>query len=223
MQQTTNKAANKATNWGRALANASFRGRLIIGVAMLAGILMFFPHFFAFIEARKGVVLNDVLLRHIGPVDMSIPIFIVMWSTTLLFICRCFTNPRIFINALYCLCFLSLARMLSIYLTPLDPPATIIAIKDPLTSLTYGGRNVFITKDLFFSGHTSNMLMLALCFEKQTDRWVGYAAAILVGAMVLFQHAHYTIDVGAAFIFTGFIVILGKRAASSQACSQLNR
>lgn len=184
------------------------------GVVLLACILMLLPLFFAFIEARKGVVLNDILLRYIGPADLSIPIFIIIWSTTLLFIIRSIYQPAVFINAVYCLSFLTLARITSIYLTPLDPPLTIIAIKDPLTSITYGGRDVFMTKDLFFSGHTSNMLMLAMCFEKKTDKLVGYIAAVCVGILVLFQHAHYTIDVVAAFIITGFVVMLGKKAAA---------
>lgn len=180
---------------------------------MLTCILLLFPYFFAYIEKRNGVMLDDILLQYIGPADLSIPIFIIIWSTTLLFIVRSFYYPDIFINAVYCLSFLSLMRMLSIFLTPLDPPATLIAIKDPLTSITYGGKDVFITKDLFFSGHTSNMLMLALCFKKRTDRLIGFLAAITVGVLVLFQHAHYTIDVVAAFLITGFVVLFGKKAA----------
>lgn len=183
------------------------------GVAMLVTILMLLPYFFAFIEARKGVVLNDVLLRYIGPMDMSIPIFIVIWSTTLLFFFRSFYTPSVFIKAVYCVSFLTLVRILSIYLTPLDPPLSLIAIKDPLTSITYGGKDVFITKDLFFSGHTSNMLLLAMCFEKKIDKLIAYIAAVCVGILVLFQHAHYTIDVLAAFIITGLVVMVGKKAA----------
>lgn len=180
---------------------------------MLTSILMTLPYFFAYIEARNGVILNDILLRYLGPFDLSVPIFIVIWSTTLLFIIRSIYYPSIFLQAVYCLSLLLLIRILSIYLTPLDPPATIIAIKDPLTSITYGGKDVFITKDLFFSGHTSNILMLALCFEKRTDRIIGIVAAILVGIFVLIQHAHYTIDVLAAFVITGFVVMVGKKIA----------
>lgn len=213
MQEKINYAGNKTTNWGRAIENTRFRKKLIPGVIMLISILLVLPYFFAYIEKRNGVILDDILLNHIGPVDLSIPIFIVIWSTTLLFIIRSFYNPVIFLNVVYCLSFLCLVRMMAIYLTPLDPPATIIAIKDPLTSITYGGKDVFMTKDLFFSGHTSNMLMLALCFEKRTDRLVGFLAAILVGTLVLFQHAHYTIDVLAAFLITGFVVMAGKKTA----------
>ena len=213
MQEKSNYVDIKITNWGKALDNTRFRNKLIAGVAILVVILLFLPSFFAFIETRNGAVLNDVLLRYIGPVDLSIPIFIIIWSTTLLFIIRSFSHPSVFIKVIYCLIFLLLARILSIYLTPLDPPLSIIAIKDPLTSLTYGGKDVFITKDLFFSGHTSNMLMLGLCFEKKIDKLIGYVAAVAVGTLVLFQHAHYTIDVLAAFIITGFVVMIGKRAA----------
>jgi hypothetical protein len=213
VQEQTNYAEIKTTNWGRAFENTRFRKKLVAGVILLVSILMLFPYFFAFIETRNGAILDDVLLRYIGPVDLSIPIFIVIWSTTLLFIFRSFYHPHIFLNVVYCLSFLSLVRMLSIYLTPLDPPSTIIAIKDPLTSITYGGKDVFMTKDLFFSGHTSNMLMLAMCLEKKLDKWWGYIAAVSVGILVLLQHAHYTIDVLAAFIITGFVVMTGKRAA----------
>jgi membrane-associated phospholipid phosphatase len=213
VQEQTNYAGIKTTNWGRTLENTRFRNKLIAGIVLLVCILMLLPSFFGFIEKRNGAVLDDVLLRYIGPADVSVPIFIIIWSTTLLFIVRSFYEPSVFIKVIYCLCFLSLVRILSIYLTPLDPPASIIAIKDPLTSITYGGKDIFITKDLFFSGHTSNMLMMAMCFEKKTDKWVAYIAAVSVGILVLFQHAHYTIDVLAAFIITGFVVMVGKKAA----------
>jgi len=213
VQEQTNYAGVKTTNWGKALENTRFRNKLIGGVLVLMAILMLLPYFFAYIEKRNGVILDDVLLKHIGPVDLSIPIFIIIWSITLLFIVRSCYSPSIFINAIFCLCCLTLVRMMTIYLTPLDPPATIIAIKDPLTSITYGGKDVFMTKDLFFSGHTSNMLMLALCFDKRTDRLIGFLAAVTVGMLVLFQHAHYTVDVVAAFVITGFVVMIGKKLA----------
>ncbi len=129
-------------------------------------------------------------------------------------IVRCINQPAIFLDVIYCLVLICIARIITIYLVPLDPPAGLIVIKDPLTSLTYGGKDVFITKDLFFSGHTSNMLMMALCFEKKTDKWLGFMAAISVGIMVLFQHVHYSIDVIAAFIITFFLVKLGKKLAA---------
>jgi PAP2 superfamily C-terminal len=213
VQEQTNYAGIKTTNWGRAMENTRFRNKLIVGMLLFAFILMALPSFFAMIENRDGVVLNDWLLNIIGPRDFSVPIFIIIWSTTLLFFIRSYSNPAIFLQAICCVVFLTIIRMTTIYLTPLDPPTTIIAIKDPLTSLTYGGKDIFITKDLFFSGHTSNMLILALCFEKKTDKLIGWIATVSVGTLVLFQHAHYSIDVIAAIIITFFVVKLGKKAA----------
>ncbi len=180
---------------------------------MFTFILLLFPHYFAFIEARNGLVLNDRLLDYLTPHDFSIPIFIIIWSTTILLIIRCVNQPAIFLQVIYCLVILSVVRMITIYLVPLNPPAGLIVIKDPLTSLTYGGKDVFITKDLFFSGHTSNMLMMALCFQKRTDKWLGFIAAFLVGILVLFQHVHYSIDVIGALVITFFLVKLGKKLA----------
>jgi len=211
MPERTKLETLKVTAWGRAIEHTRFRNKLLAGLVLLACILITLPRFFQFIEARNGVVLNDLLLQWMGPADLSIPLFIIIWSTTALFIIRSLFQPVLFLNAVYCLSFLCLVRMLTIYLVPLDPPATIIAIKDPLTSLTYGGKDVFMTKDLFFSGHTSNMLMLALCFERKTDRWIGMVAALLVGVFVLVQHAHYTIDVVAAFFITMVVVKFGKK------------
>ncbi len=214
MQDRTKLETIKVSAWGRALENARFRNKLLAGVVLLACILFTLPRFFQFIEARNGVVLDDFLLQFIGPADLSIPLFIIIWSTTALFILRSLFQPLMFLNAVYCLSFLCLVRMLTIYLVPLDPPATLIAIRDPLTSLTYGGKDVFMTKDLFFSGHTSNMLMLGLCFERKTDRWLGIAAAVVVGMLVLVQHAHYTIDVLAAFFITVAVVKFGKKISA---------
>src|SRR5690349_14444397 len=96
--------------------------------------------------------------------------------------------------------------MLTITLVPLDPPVGIIHLKDPLTSLTYGGRQLFITKDLFFSGHTSNLFMIYLCLQKKRDKQFALLATIVIATLVLVQHIHYSIDVIVAFIFTYALV-----------------
>ena len=210
----TNYSEVKISNWASALENTRFRSKVIAGVLIFAFILLLFPSFFAMIEARKGIILNDWLLDYLKPHDFSIPIFIIIWSTTMLLVIRCINQPAMFLDVICSLVVLCIARMLTIYLVPLDPPPGLLTIKDPLTSLTYGGKDVFITKDLFFSGHTSNMLMMALCFQKKSDKWFGYFAACTVGIMVLFQHVHYSIDVIAAFIITFFLVKLGKKLAA---------
>ncbi|HEX3386290.1 MAG TPA: phosphatase PAP2-related protein, partial [Mucilaginibacter sp.] len=53
-------------------------------------------------------------------------------------------------------------------------------------------------KDLFFSGHTSTMVLIYLCLQKRTDKLIALIAAFAVACLLLVQHIHYTIDVLAA-------------------------
>ena len=201
--------------WSAAMSNVRFRNKTIAGTILLVAILLYFPYFFAYIERRQqGIILNDWLLQTISPIDLSVPIFIIIWSTFSLFIYRCFSNPTLFIQVVYSVIILSLARMASIYLVHLDPPLQLIKLKDPLTSITYGGKGLFMTKDLFFSGHTSNMLLLALCLEKKPDKIFAFAAAFLIGIFVLIQHVHYSIDVIGAVVITYLLVPFGKKLAN---------
>jgi len=91
-------------------------------------------------------------------------------------------------------------RILAMYLLPLDPPAKIIILKDPLVE--FFGTGQTLTKDLFFSGHTATLFILFLTSEKKTIKQIFLISTILVAFSVLLQHVHYTIDVVAAPFFT---------------------
>ena len=94
---------------------------------------------------------------------------------------------------------MSLLRIICISLTPIEPPYDLIPIKDPISNIFYGSR--YITKDLFFSGHTATQFLMFLCLKRKTDRTIVLVAAILIGVMVLVQHVHYSVDVLAAPLF----------------------
>ncbi len=213
-QQTGYSDNIEVNTWTAAIANTRSRTKIIAAVASLTAIILFFPHFFLYIEQRQnGILLDDWVLNRLNPRDFSMPVFVIIWSATGLFIYRSVTNPALFLDVVFSLILLCIARMASIYLVQLEPPAQLIKLTDPLTSLTYGGRGMFMTKDLFFSGHTSNMLLLALCFQKKSDKILCVAATILIGSMVLIQHVHYTIDVVGAIVFTSMLVPIGKKLA----------
>jgi hypothetical protein len=198
--------------WYEAFACTSFKLKLIAGLLLLAMVLSLLPGFFQIIEKRENlIVINDPVLQMLEPADFSVAIFVVMWGTTLFFLYRCVHNPVMFVQAIYALVVLCVIRLACIYLVPLAPPEGLIKLIDPLSSLTYGGTNVFITKDLFFSGHTSNMLILVICFQQKMDKWIAAISATLIGVMVLLQHVHYTIDVVAAVIISFLLVPLVKR------------
>ena len=114
---------------------------------------------------------------------------------------------------------LCISRMITITLIPLNPPIGLIPLKDPISSLFYGGTGVFITKDLFYSGHTSTQFLIFLCLTKRSDKIIAFIATITVGILVLIQHVHYTIDVLAAFVFTYVVIYLERRSLNRAAVS----
>ena len=211
MEQPVDYPLVNNSTWKQAWSNTKFRTKSIGGIILFISLVLYMPHFFSIIETRQGLLLNDWLLPYIPAYDLSIIIFLLVWSTSLLILVRSIQQPSIFIATIYLLILINVVRMSCIWLIALDPPPGIIHLKDPLTSLTYGGPEIFITKDLFFSGHTSNLFMFYLCLEKKRDKQFALLATITVAALLLVQHVHYTIDIIMAIIFTFLMVRFIKR------------
>ena len=184
----------------------------MVGIVALVVLLICFPIFFNFIEKRNGTAINDWLLNQLPNANLSIPIFSLIWFGAGLTIWQAFKTPRIFLLFLWSFIFLSLSRMISITAIPLNPPTRLVPLVDPISNAFYGG--VFITKDLFYSGHTSTLFMMYLCLQKPWHKTFALVATCLVGIMVLFQHVHYTIDVVAAPPLTFMVYWLAKKFVS---------
>jgi len=182
--------------WIEALQDPHRRYKIIWGSVGVAILLSFMPMFFNHIEKRNGVVLNDWVLARVPAYDMSYPIFAIIWGMAILMVVRALRNPNIFIKYIWTLIFINLARFTSISLIVLDPPRGLIHLVDPISGIFYG--NASITKDLFFSGHTSTVVLMFLCLERPKDKIIGFLAIVFVMILLLIQHIHYTIDVIAA-------------------------
>ncbi|MDO8997956.1 MAG: phosphatase PAP2-related protein [Sediminibacterium sp.] len=195
--------------WSQYIRNKSFRNKLAGGLLLLVLLIAFLPYYFAFIEARKGIVLNDLVLNFIESANVSIPTFIIIWSLSLWYLFKSYKDPALMLLILWGFNILSISRIISIYLVPLEPPNNLIELIDPITNSFYGAK--FITKDLFFSGHTATLVCLALCLKTKRDQIIVFTGAVIVGILVLIQHVHYTIDVIAAFVFPFFLVPIAKR------------
>ena len=204
---------NQTISWSEAWQNKSFRNKTFVALALVAIILLLLPTFFAFIEKREGMVLQDFVLDAIPATDVSIPTFIIIWSVVLLVFYRIYQNPSIFLVVAYGFILMCIARVLTISLLPLNPPPGLITLKDPIANIAYGGKGIFITKDLFYSGHTGNMFLFFLCLQAKWDKIIALAASFMVGILVLIQHIHYSIDVISAFIFTYFLYLGAKKVA----------
>ncbi|GAB3556517.1 phosphatase PAP2-related protein [Spirosoma fluminis] len=199
--------------WKAAWQSPVFRRKFFIGLAGTIALLFTFPVFFQTIERHTGPVLSDWLLAQLPPQDVSIAIFLLIWATALLLLIRARRSPAVFMMFMYSYIIVSLSRMLSINLVPLDPPIGLIPLIDPISNAFYG--KTYITKDLFYSGHTSTIFLMFLCFRRWWDRLLALIGSLLVGSLLLVQHVHYTVDVLGAFLFTYPLYWLGKKIALS--------
>jgi hypothetical protein len=199
--------------WGAAWRSSVFRLKFFIGLVGTIILLLAFPYFFQTIEQHSGPVLHDWVLNQLPPHDVSLAIFLIIWATALLLLIRARRSPVVFMLFVYGYIIVSLARMISINLLPLDPPIGLIPLIDPISNAFYG--KTYITKDLFFSGHTSTIFLMFLCFRRGTDRLIAFIGSLLVGGLLLVQHVHYTIDVLGAFVFTYPLYWIAKRLALS--------
>ena len=196
-------------NW----QSSDYRKKLITGLILISFILFSLPFFYQAIEQRNGISFNDYLLSWLPAYDLSIYIFTVIWSMTLLTFSRFKQDPNIFLTFLWGFILINLSRFVSIGLIPLNAPADLIPIHDPISNHFYGPK--FITKDLFFSGHTAAMFLMFLCLKKRTDKILALLATIIIGIAVLLQHVHYTMDVVMAPVITYFLWIGSKKIVAS--------
>jgi len=185
--------------WADAWVNRTFKLKLLTGLFLIAITLSLYPLFFTYIEQRNGRLLNDFLLQILPAKNVSIPIFTIIWGMGLLTLYRVIKSPRIALNTVWCFLLISISRVISISLINLNPPVELIPLVDPLSNTFYGGK--FITKDLFYSGHTATQFLMFLCLEKKVDKVLTLISTIIIGVLVLIQHVHYTLDVVTAPLF----------------------
>ena len=185
--------------WQGAWQAPAFRRRVIAGLIIIVSILSSFPVFFQHIEQRHGILLNDPVLQLLTPHNVSLPLFIVIWAISGYSIYRAAQTPQMFLNFLWSFILLSLFRCLTISLVPLDPPSGLIPLVDPLSNFFYGKN--FVTKDLFFSGHTSTVFLLYLTIPGRSDKKLALLASFIVVFLLLVQHVHYSLDILGGFVF----------------------
>ncbi|MFY7900440.1 MAG: phosphatase PAP2-related protein [Chitinophagaceae bacterium] len=204
-----NNAITPIESWKTAWQNKIFRQRFLISVICIISLMIFFPYFFQYIEERNGHQLQDIVLAKLPAVDVSIPIFAIIWGTGVFTTIRGIQNPQIVITFFWAFIGLSITRIGTILAFPLEAPINIIPLADPISNAVYGGK--FITKDLFYSGHTATQFLMFLCLKNKFDKMLTLVSTLLIGGLVLLQHVHYTIDVLAApFITYGCFLVAKK-------------
>lgn len=196
--------------WKEAFSYSRFKIQFSLTVITALSFTVIFHSFFPFIESRQGSQLKDPLLSLIPANDVSFFVFFFLYSGIFLGILSHLSHPRIILVAIQTYVLVTLTRIVTIYLLPLEPPLGYIPLKEPFVQLfTPGGR--IISKDLFFSGHMSTILSLYFTTHKKWIRLYLALCCILVGVLLLTQHVHYTIDVVFAIPATFVIYYFSRR------------
>lgn len=190
--------------WKAALSNSGFRNKFIVSVVLLAVVLFFLASYLPFNETRPGVSLHDPLLESFDAIDLTWISFVLIYGALIVGLSAMAKFPAQILIAFQSYTLLAALRLITIHFLPLNAPPGIIPMEDPFVAFFGGGKTLL--RDLFFSGHTSTMFLLALTAKSKTLKWSFVICTILIGVTVLAQHVHYTIDVIAApfFAYTGY-------------------
>ena len=165
-------------------------------VAVLALLRLLIP----LVEGRPGVELPDPVLASFTPVDLNWPIFALVYGSILLGLAGVGRRPRPLLITVQAYALLMLLRCTTLWLIPLEEPATMILLRDPIVQTLLHVHHP-PAKDLFFSGHVATAFLLALTASERQMKQVQLAAALLIALMLASQHVHYTIDLVAAPFF----------------------
>ena len=197
MFKSFQRSAAPKEGWGVAWKRVAFRRSLLGALLLLGALASVLPDFFDFIAAKPGGLPPDPLIAHWGPVDLSVPIFSVLYATIVLAVVTVANSPHRLLRGLFAYAVLLVLRMISMSVFTLEPPLDAVPLLDPVTGPFYPGNAPFL-KDLFFSGHTATLALLALLADRTWMRVLAWCATVAVGCMVVAQHVHWTVDVLAA-------------------------
>lgn len=209
-------------NWKYAWASTAFRIHFILTIAVGILLVAFADPFFQFIQGRPGHLIGDALLDWMPSYDLSIYIFGLLYVGVFVAIGTALKTPEVLLTGMQSYVLLTLMRMCTLYFIPLEPHPGIVLLEDPFIGYLIYNQNL-ITKDLFFSGHVSAMFLLYLTATGRNLRMFLAADALVMAICMLFQHAHYTVDILAAPLFALLSVYLaGRRTVTTQTAALRN-
>jgi hypothetical protein len=201
---------NFSSTWKYYWSISGFRIQFIITVCVLASFMIIFPYFFDFIESRTGKLLSDSILEMLPAKNVSIPVFSILYFAVISWLIISIKSPKILLAGMQTYAMVTILRMITIPLFPLEPPVDYIPLREPFVQLfTHGGR--IISHDLFFSGHMTIILFCYYSTQKKNFKWLYLVFAVTIAILLMVQRVHYTIDILAAPLFTWLCFLLSKK------------
>ncbi|WP_395617429.1 phosphatase PAP2-related protein [Aquirufa sp.] len=199
-------------SWKAAFTDRNFTLKLIGALA----VFLIFPFkaddYFQWIQLREGIQWNDPLLNFLPALNVSYPIFGIIYFSVIYLLYRLLQDPKKFLWFAWAFNIETAFRFLSIYLVALNPPTGLVDLHDPLAEIFIYGENMAITKDLFFSGHTATMVFVCYFLPTARERRIAIGLSIILVTLLLIQHVHYSLDIAAAPVFTLAAIWIVKKA-----------
>lgn len=177
-------------------------------------------------EARPAPSLPDAVLSHVPYVEWVDRYNFLLWSLAYLPLLGVLLarDPERFVRYNVSTGLLSLLRGLCVMATGLGPvrgadvnaglsaetrSRALWEVLSPFGVFARDSPHLYLTKDLFFSGHASTTLLLALYLWRDRQlRWPALVGHVLVVASVFLSHLHYTIDVVGAYAIAFSLFVL---------------
>ena len=173
--------------------------RFIITFCLFFIFTFFFKEYLILVESWEhnlGVFDDPFFLKE--PIDLSIPIFVLTYGSILFFIVFHLNNPSKLVQLIQLAILVDLFRVISLFFIRFDAP-DMIPLNDPILNfLIYESdpdTSLYNQHDLFFSGHTANLFIIALLFKKSIFRYFFLLITFLTGLFLVLQQVHYSIDV----------------------------
>lgn len=189
--------------WKESLGMRSFRFLFFGGLFLLSASFFIFAWFLQFIQARSGFVILDPVITRLGPYHLCTAIVLTTYLPIVFGLGYLSVYPSHLVRWIWAYGILMGFRAVCLYLVPLEPPATMIELRDMILEATVYQGNV-ITKDLFFSGHVAVLFLFCLTAQHRTVKLLFLVVSSAAAAFLVLQHVHYTIDVFVAPVFAFF-------------------
>ena len=207
-----NFRSNLKQSWKAAFEDRTFALQFVAALA----VFLIFPFkaddYFQWIQLREGVQWNDPLLNVLPALNVSYPIFGIIYLSVIYLLYRLLQAPKRFLWFAWAFNMETTFRFVSIYFVALNPPTGLVDLHDPLAEIFIYGENMAITKDLFFSGHTATMVFVCFFLPTARERGIAIGLSLVLVTLLLIQHVHYSIDIAAAPLFTLAAIWIVKKA-----------
>lgn len=193
-----NTIRNIPQAWAKAWSSTTFRNQFFLTVIFFVVVSLHNFHYLKVWQARQGILIDDIFHSYLVPINFSAPIFLLEYSSLALVLGLLIQQPERMMKGFQAYGLVLFFRTVAVYFVALEAPRDMILLNDPFANLLLHSNDVFVTKDLFFSGHVSG---LAVFFLMANNRFVKIYVAIataLVSLFIVWQHVHYSFDVAFA-------------------------